>query len=167
MICIMPKMSFYFCEIAENRFQFMHDQYGFKPIKCNSASTLSGCIEREMSRVIIALPTCNEAADIFEQTITRGFSLVNTTLAFDTEILPPNIISNNEEEKTNEFKKDCNHKICYNIRLNNEKEYSNKRVITKILKLDENNQYGSGMTKPKTITDWSYKTKSKHELEDF
>ena len=48
-------------EIAENRFQLMHDQYGFNPRKCNSASTLSGCIEREISRVIIALPTSNEA----------------------------------------------------------------------------------------------------------
>ena len=41
------------CKIAENRFQFMHDQYGFNPRKCNSASTLSSCIEREMLRVII------------------------------------------------------------------------------------------------------------------
>ena len=52
-----------FCEIAENRFQFMHDQYGFNPRKCNSASTLSSCIEKEMSCVIIALPTSNEAVD--------------------------------------------------------------------------------------------------------
>ena len=41
------------CKITENRFQFMHDQYGFNPRKCNSASTLSSCIEREMLRVII------------------------------------------------------------------------------------------------------------------
>ena len=54
--------------------------------KCNSASTLSACIEREMLRVIIALPTSNETVYIFEQTIT-GFSSVNTRLAFDTEIL--------------------------------------------------------------------------------
>ena len=52
-----------FCKIAENRFQFMHDQYGFNPRKCNSASTLSSCIEREMSCVIIALQTSNEAVD--------------------------------------------------------------------------------------------------------
>ena len=64
----------------------MHDLYGFKPRKCNSASTLSGCIEREMSRVIISLPSSNEAVDIFEQTITGGFSSVNTRLAIDTEI---------------------------------------------------------------------------------
>ena len=66
------------CEIAENRFQFMHDQYGFNPRKCNSASTLSNCIEREMLRVIITLPTSNEAVDIFERTITGGFSSLNT-----------------------------------------------------------------------------------------
>ena len=36
------------CEIGKNRFQFMHDWYGFNPRKCNSASTLSGCIERQM-----------------------------------------------------------------------------------------------------------------------
>ena len=80
-----------------------------------------------MSRVIIALPTSNEAADIFKQTITEGFSSVNTRLAFDTEILLPNLISNNEEEKTDQFQKDYNNKICYNIRLNNEKEYSKKK----------------------------------------
>ena len=70
----------------------MHDGYRFNPRKCNSASTLSGCIEREMSLVFIALPTSNEIIDIFEQTITRGFSSVNTGLAFDTEILLPNLI---------------------------------------------------------------------------
>ena len=111
------------CKIPENRFQFMHDQYGFNPRKCNSASTLSGFIEREMSRVITALLTPNEAVDFFEQIITGGFSLVNTRLAFDTEILLPNLISNNEEEKTDEFQKHYNYKICYNIRLKNEKEY--------------------------------------------
>ena len=122
-------------EIAENRFQFMHDQYVSNPRKCNSASALSGCIEREMSRVIIALPISNEAADIFEQTITGGFSSANSRLAFDTEILQLNLISNNEEEKTYEFKKDYNYKICYNVRLNNEKEYSTKKSYNKNLKV--------------------------------
>ena len=71
-------------EIGETRFQFMYEQYGFNPRKCNSARTLSGCIEREMYQVIIALPTSNEAADVFEQAITGGFTSVNTRLAFDT-----------------------------------------------------------------------------------
>ena len=43
--------------------------------------------ERKMSHVIIVLPTSNEPVDIFEQTITGGFSPVNTRLVFDTEIL--------------------------------------------------------------------------------
>ena len=92
------------CEITENRFQFIHDQYGFNQRKFNSASTLGGCIEREMSRVIVALPTSNEAVDIFEQTITGGFSSVNTRLAFETEILLPNLI--NEEKQPEEFQQD-------------------------------------------------------------
>ena len=71
--------------ICENRFQFMHNRYGFNPRKCNSASTLSGCIEREISRVIIALPPSNEVLDIFEQTISGGFDCVNKRLAFDSE----------------------------------------------------------------------------------
>ena len=109
----------------------MHDQYGFNPRKCNSASTLSGCIEREMLRVIIALPASNVVVDIFEQTVTGGFSSVNTRLAFDTEILLPNLInqekSEEKSEENQEFQKKYDYKICYNIRLNNEKEHSKKK----------------------------------------
>ena len=138
-IILLCEISFYF------RFRFMHDQYSFNPRKCNSASTLSGCIEREMSRVIIAFSYSNEAVDIFEQTITGVFSLVNTRLAFDTEILLPNLISNNEKEKTGEFQKATTLKfIIYHMK----KSIQKKRVITKISKLDENNQYGFGMIKP-------------------
>ena len=132
------------CEIGKNRFQFMQDRYGFNPRKCNSASTLSGCIEKEMSCVIIVLPRSNEVIDILEQTITGGFSSGNTRLAFDTEILLPNLVQKNSEEDS---QKDYNYKVCYNIKLNDDKEYMKKRVITKILKLDENNQYRNGMTK--------------------
>ena len=58
--------------------------------------------------------------------------------------------------------KDYNYKIVYNLKMNNEKV--NKRVITKILKLDENNQYSNRMTKPlltgciKDSDDISWKT---------
>ena len=58
------------CEIIENRFQLMHDKYGFNSRKCNSASSLSGSIERDLSKVIIALPTTKEIVDVFEQTLT-------------------------------------------------------------------------------------------------
>ena len=33
------------CEIIENRFEKMHKKLGFNPRKCNSASTLSGCVQ--------------------------------------------------------------------------------------------------------------------------
>ena len=133
-----------FCKIVENRFQSMHDENGFNRRKCNSASTLSCYISREMSRVIITFPTSNEIVDIFEHAFTGSFSSVNTRIAFDTEILLPNTTKG----KTDEFNKDYDYKVCYQIRLNNEKEYSTKTVITKIVKLDKKNQYGYGMTKP-------------------
>ena len=120
-------------ELIENRFQFMQDKYGFNPRKCNSASSLSGCIEREMSKVIIALPTTAEHLEIFEKTVTGGFSCVNTRLAFDSTILLP---------KKEDGTRDNNWKVIYNINGKNE------RVISKILKLHENNQYGHAMTKP-------------------
>ena len=44
-------------EIIESRFQSMQDMYGFNPRKCNSASSMSGCIERQMSKIVLALPT--------------------------------------------------------------------------------------------------------------
>ena len=47
-----------FCELIENRFQLMHEKFGFNPRKINSASTLSTCVQRDQSKVLIALPTC-------------------------------------------------------------------------------------------------------------
>ena len=75
------------CITLKNKFQLRHDKYGFNPRRCNSASFLSGSIERDLSKVIIALPTTNEVVDVFEQTLTGEFSCVNTCLAFDTEML--------------------------------------------------------------------------------
>ena len=46
----------------------------------------------------------------------------------------------------NSTNKNFNYKVVYNLRINNEKV--KKRVITKIPKLDENNQYGMTMAKP-------------------
>ena len=89
-----------------------------------------------MSRAIIALPTSNEMLDIFEQAITGGFSYVNNRLTFDSEIFLPNAMKQNTESK--DYRKNYDVKVCYNIKLNSEK-IQPKRVITKILKLDENN----------------------------
>ena len=132
------------CEIIENRFQLMHDKYGFNPRKCNSASSLSDSIDKDLSKVIIVIPTTNKIIDVFEQTLTGGFSCINTHLAFDTEVLLPN-----STEKTEDYlNKDYNYKACYRLKLDGNKNWVTKRVISKILKLDKNNQYGYVMTKP-------------------
>ena len=52
---------------------------------------MRGCIEREMSRIILSLPTKLEHLEMFEQTVTGSFSPVNTRLAFDTQVLLPNL----------------------------------------------------------------------------
>ena len=40
-------------EITESRFEAMKNTYGFNPRKCNSASSMSGFIDREMSKTIL------------------------------------------------------------------------------------------------------------------
>ena len=131
-------------EITESRFQSMQDMYGFNPRKCNSASSMSGCIEREMSKIILAVPTKYEHVEIFEETVIGGFTCVNTRLVFDTLILLPNL--NNLMLTNSTMNKNLNYKVVYNLKI--DKEKVKKRVITKILILDENSQYRNGMTKP-------------------
>ena len=118
----------------------MKNTCGLNPRKYNSASSMSGCIEREMSKIILALPTKYEHVEIFEETVIGGFSCVNTRLAFDSQILLPNL-KNKDDLENNRMNKNYNYKNVYNLKMNNEKV--KKRVITKILKLDENNQYGN------------------------
>ena len=54
------------CKLTENRFQIMQEKFSLNPRKINSASTLSGCVQRDVSKVIIALPTNYEHAEVFE-----------------------------------------------------------------------------------------------------
>ena len=139
-------------EIIENRFQIIQDKTGYNPRVINSASKLSGCIQREKSKCIIALPVNGVQMEVFEKTVCGGFSAVNNRLAFDTEILMPNLKALDYEKMSIDqsfraFKRD-DLKIVYSLKFNNEKKFQKKRVISKILKLDENNQYGFAMTKP-------------------
>ena len=99
---------------------------------------MSGYIEREMSNIILALPTKLGHVEIFEQTVTGGFSSVNTRLALDTQILLPTL-KNCFNLENNPINKDFNYKVVYNLKINGKKAQK-KRVITKILKLDKNNQ---------------------------
>ena len=108
------------CEIIESRFQMIRKKYGFNPRKCNSATSMSGSIEREMSRVILALPTKLEHVEIFGQTVTGSFSSLNTRLAFNTQILLPNLDDKTDLEN-NPLNKDFNYKVVYNLKLDGKK----------------------------------------------
>ena len=97
----------------------MQGTYGFNPRKCNSASPMSGCIEREMSRIILALPAKYEHVEIFEETVTGGYSCVNTRLAFDNLILLPNL--NNPMLYNSMMNKNLGYKFVYNLKFDKEK----------------------------------------------
>ena len=92
---------------------------------------------------------------MFEKTLTGGFSCINTRLVFDIEILlpkcsQPDFNKMNINERFKSYKRQ-DLKLNYKLKLDGENTYSDKRVISKILKLDENNQYGYAMTKPLPI----------------
>ena len=86
MIYIMFKMLHCCVKLLKNGFELMYKMYGFNHRKCNSASSLSGCIEKEISKIIIALSTNNTIMEVFEKTITAGFSCVNTRLALSKQV---------------------------------------------------------------------------------
>ena len=81
---------------------------------------MSGAIEREMSKIILALPTKYDHVELFEQMVTGGFSSVNTQSAFDSQILLPNLTHNIDVEN-NPMNKDFNNKIVCNLKIENEK----------------------------------------------
>ena len=138
-------------EIIENRFQSMQDKSGYNPRIINSASKLSGCIQREKSKCILALPVDNTQMEVFEKT-SGGFSSVNTRLSFDTELLMPNLTEKdyhnmNIDQSFKAFKRD-DLKVVYSLKLDDKESFQKKRVITKIIKFNENNQYGFVTRKP-------------------
>ena len=115
------------CEIIENRFQQMQEKFGFNPRKINFASTLSGCVQRDLSKVIIALPTKFEHAEVFEKSLIGRFSCVNTRIGFDTEVLLPSF-TEHEYSKMNIYQsfyefKNQNYKLGYKLKLDNDSSY--------------------------------------------
>ena len=58
--------------IIENRSQEMQKETGYNPRKIILASKLSGCIQREQSKCILALPTNNFHVESFEKTLSGG-----------------------------------------------------------------------------------------------
>ena len=121
------------CEIFESRATYLNKNFKFNPRKCNSANSFSGCVHRDKSKCIIAFQTDAETVKIFEKTLIGGFSSVDTHLPFDSQILLPK----NQRDQM---------KLIYKIKTT-AGGYENKKISTKILKMDENNQYGNAMTK--------------------
>ena len=116
------------CEIFEKRATELQNLFKYIPRKCNSASSFSSCVQGLQSKCVIALPTDAEIVRIFEKTLIGEYSCVNTRMAFSTEI----------------FLKDVENELILFKDLNNEL----KRFSSKIIKIEENNQYGMAMTKP-------------------
>ena len=116
------------CEIFEQRSALLQNLFKFNPRKCNSASSFLGYVQKNKSKCNIVLPTDAKKIRIFEITLIGGYSCVNTRMAFDTE----------------PFLKDKeNEKVVFET-----VDGEVKRFLSKIIKMDENNQYGFAMTKP-------------------
>ena len=69
-------------EVFEQRSEHLQKIFKYNPCKCNSANSFSGCVHRDKSKCLTALPTDAEHVRVFEKT--GGFNCVNTRLAFDT-----------------------------------------------------------------------------------
>ena len=119
------------CEILEQRSEYLQKLFKHNPRKCNCASSFSDCVHREKSKCLIALPTDAEHVRVFGKTLIEEFNCVTTRLAFGAQIF------------LNDSK---NEKALFNLEINGEKQ--TKRISTKLLKMNENNQYGQAMTKP-------------------
>ena len=61
-------------EVLEQRSTHLQKLFKFNPRKCNSASSFSGCVHRDKSMCLIALPTKAEDVILFEKILIRDFS---------------------------------------------------------------------------------------------
>ena len=115
--------------IIENRFQEVQNGTGYNPRKISSASKLR-CIQREQSECVLALPTNNCHVEIFEKTLSGGFSCVNTRLSIDTEPLMLNLIEKdfNKMNIDQSFKvlKRNDLKLVYKVKFDDQKKHEKK-----------------------------------------
>ena len=105
----------------KKRFQYMHEKSGYNPRIINSASKLSGCIQRGQNKSVPALPVNNTQVEVFEKTLCDGFSCVNTRLSFDTEIFMRNLTERDYhnmsiDQSFEAFKRD-DLKVIYSLKL--------------------------------------------------
>ena len=123
-------------EIIKNHTTEIIKKYPYNMCKCTQASSFSGCFNRFLSKVKISLPVCAKHVELYVKGA-GGFSCVNARLAFDSSIL----FLRGEDDK---FRKDL--KLIYKIRDKESNTLEEKRRVTKILKIDQNNQYGNSQT---------------------
>ena len=108
--------TIYLCEIFENCSFHLQKLFKYNPPKCNSAIFCSGYVHRDRRKCLIALPTEAGHVWVFEKTLIRGFSCVNTRLAFDSQILLPKDNINNS-------------KLIFNLKINDLKQKKAKEFL--------------------------------------
>lgn len=84
-------------------------------------------------------------------TFFSNFSCINARLEFDSEILSP-IVKQSDCNKINVNKifityKRKDLKVIYRLKLDGEENYSERSMISKIMKLDKSNHYCFALTK--------------------
>ena len=104
-----------------------------------------------MSEVIIAFPRNNEMVQLRTKTLSGCFSCINTRVGFDSEIHLPNLKQSDCEkisiDKSFQAFKRSDLKVIYRLKIKGEDDYSNRRIIRKVLNFDKNNQYGYALTR--------------------
>ena len=117
-------------KIFKNRAVEMMKKSHYNPRNYTSASLLSSCFYRCLSKAVIVLPTKPKNVELFERTLVGSFSCINTRLAFNSTIL----FLKNEKGA---FKD--NLKLIYKMKSGKDNALEDKRIVRKILKMDENN----------------------------
>ena len=79
------------------------------------SSSMSGCVEREMSKIMLAFPTKCDHVEILEQTVIGGFNSVNTRLAFDFLVLLLDL-TNKIDLENDPMNKGFNYKVTYGLK---------------------------------------------------
>ena len=111
--------------ICKSRFSLLKEMMGFEPKNFSSLATFSKASQYLFNKSVSTTPKLADVCIAFEKAIIGGFAATPMRLSFDSKIF------SGREEKG------------LWVTINGKKH----RVYSKILKFDENNQYGFAMTK--------------------
>ena len=114
--------------IVNNRLHNLHKLFGYEPKHFASTSGFSSAALAKHSRHVLTKPPNNEILMAFEKAVRGGYSSIMQRLSLDTCIIPgPKVTPYLWNDKTKTMEK--------------------RNFYCKLLKCDENNQYGFSMTK--------------------